>query len=66
MLAKVGFDTAENESVKVCLISFNFQVMGFNFYIGTPPAVNGADGPALNGAGAGADAAAVAAVGGNL
>ena len=33
LLAKFGFDTAENESLKVCLISFNFQVMGFNFHI---------------------------------
>ena len=35
--AKFGFDTAENESLKVCLISFKFQVMGFNIHIGTPP-----------------------------
>ena len=38
LLAKFGFDTAENESLKVCLILFDFQVMGFNFHIGTPPA----------------------------
>ena len=30
LLAKFGVDTAENESVKVCLIRFNFHV-------GTPP-----------------------------
>ena len=31
LLAKFSFDTAENESLKVCLILSNFQVMGFNF-----------------------------------
>ena len=38
LLAKISFDTAENESLKVCLlVMFNFQVMGFNFHLGIPP-----------------------------
>ena len=55
LLAKFGFDTAENEPFQV-LILFHFRVMGFNFHIGTPPAASApaAEAPAADSAPGGA------------